>query len=200
MSGRLFQWLNLPPGIWETLMVGLICALVLLPYSSVGRMEVHFDEGEWISTSYYLEEFVSGNFRSPVWNVNYWTQTQPPVTRYILGVGRLAAGYTRADLNPARPEGGEQVLNMPKMGLLRVSRLTMSLLTSAAAAMLFAMLGIAFGRFAAYPFAILWGASSYIPRVGARAMGDAPLLFFSVLTVWSVFRAAQNPTDNLKKS
>lgn len=56
--------------------------------SNIDKIKFHPDESPWISTSFYFDELAKGNIHSPIWDPGYWTLTQPPVTRYIIGISR----------------------------------------------------------------------------------------------------------------
>ncbi|MGC1378792.1 MAG: hypothetical protein WA821_21350, partial [Anaerolineales bacterium] len=93
-----------------------IVALILVVVYCFGIQDVPFtaDESHWIATSYYFEALFNGDRvlpslpqynpknispPNPVWGENYWTLTQPPLTRYVIALGRLGGGYRVKDLN-----------------------------------------------------------------------------------------------------
>ncbi len=59
----------------------------------------HSDEDQWIGTSYYFDLFLKGDFQNQNWNTNYWTLTQPPLTRYTIGIGTMLAGIPSDTIN-----------------------------------------------------------------------------------------------------
>src|SRR2546421_7611967 len=115
----------------EPLLLG--CVLFAIFYPRVQSTEFHGDESLWIATSYYFDAFVEGKFDSPVWNESYETLTQPPVGRYVVGIGRTIGGYGYRDLN--RPwnfnlSDEENIArgNKPNPNLLWWSRVPMCIL------------------------------------------------------------------------
>src|SRR5262245_46055780 len=79
-----------------TLVIGIL-AFVYLP--NLNDVEFHPDESQWIGTSDAFESYLRLEFDSPVWAPSYWTLTQPPVARYMIGIGRYVGGYHRPELN-----------------------------------------------------------------------------------------------------
>jgi hypothetical protein len=160
----------------------------------VGSIEFHPDESQWIATSSALEDFVCARFDSPAWQKSYWTQTQPPVVRYVVGLGRRAGGYRPADLNPAwdwskRREANVHAGAVPPARLLWWSRLPMVLLAIVTCGIGFHLLRQSVGRIAAYAWLGLWLLSPYFHLVLRRAMGEAPMLAGVTLVLFLCARA-----------
>src|SRR5258706_16021770 len=74
----------------ELILVTGVLAFVYL--SNLNKVEFHQDESEWIGTSGVFESYLRLEFKSPVWNVSYATLTQPPITRYVIGLSRYIGG------------------------------------------------------------------------------------------------------------
>ena len=176
--------------------VWLITALVLAIVSIRGASVASFtdDESQWIATSSYLEAFLPGQIRSPVWNESPWTLTQPPLARYVIGVGRLAGGYTRTELNGpwdsyVSVAENEARGNMPSPGLLWWSRLPMAFLTLVSMLLLGLLTTRSVGRLAALCFCVLFVINPFLRNTLSRAMSEAPLLACFSLTAWAAWRA-----------
>src|SRR5688572_15506160 len=99
------------------------------------------DESHWIATSAQYEAFVTGDWNSPVWDVQYWTLTQPPVPRYFIGLGRTLGGFGLDTLNvpwdySLDHDGNAQIGAIPRPALLWWSRVPMLLLALVSSAVL----------------------------------------------------------------
>ena len=145
------------------------------------------DESQWIHTSTYFDILRKQGRHSDEWNENYWTLTQPPMPRYVIGFSRLLFGYESKDLN--RPwdftYSDEQNIAdgcMPSEGLLLISRFPMSVLAALTSTMIFALLLDGGGLFAASIFVILFIFNDYLKVIMNRAMGDPAFVFFMILT------------------
>ena len=98
-------------------------------FSRLEVVRFHGDESHWIATSYYFEALTTPSFSEPlwlsmseipddfpiperlaatlapeassthVWGAHYWTLTQPPASRYMIALGRIAGGYGVRHLN-----------------------------------------------------------------------------------------------------
>ena len=52
------------------------------------------DEADYVATSRYFGYlFLQGDVTRDEWGSNHWTRTQPPLTRYIVGVWLSGRGY-----------------------------------------------------------------------------------------------------------
>ena len=182
------------------------------------------DESHWIATSCYLEALLTRDFTEPewlrqsgldddfpvpdwlspalssapsaphVWDVHYWTMTQPPVSRYMIALGRLVGGYRVADLN--RPwdfsiSDAENAMNgaRPSRGLLWASRAMMALLSVISGMILYLLVRHVAGAVGGYVFVVLFVGSEYLLVHLRRAMSEPPLLFFTTLTLLVGVRA-----------
>lgn len=173
-------------GRFDVWLVAVLAWLALLP--GAVRTPFDSDESQWISTSRYLELFVGGRFGDEAWETGYWTLTQPPVARYFIGIGRLLGGYSDTELNTPwtfRRSAAENTAagNMPSPDLLRWSRVPMTVLAVVPVVALFWLLKRAAGRRAAWLFVFLFLLSPYLRQTLSRAMGEAPLLAFTVLAM-----------------
>lgn len=173
------------PASWlELILIAGIVLAIFLP--RIQRIEFHGDESLWIASSYYLEAFVQGRFDSPVWRESYETLTQPPVGRYVIGLGRSIGGYGPRDLN--RPwnfnlssEENNARGNRPSSNLLWWSRFPMCVLAVLCAVVIFILISRCAGRLAGYLSIILIIFNPYLSATLFRAMGEAPLLAATML-------------------
>jgi len=184
----------------------------------------HGDESHWIATSCYLEALITPGFSEPewlsqsvvpdkfpvperlaatlapeassthVWGAHYWTLTQPPVSRYMIALGRSAGGYGVGDLNVPwdfHTTGAENVSAgaYPSPGLLWSSRAMMALLSVISGVILFLLVRHCAGALAGYSFVGMFVGSGYLLTHLRRAMSEAPLLFFTTLALLCAARA-----------
>ena len=76
-------------------------------YDRAARVGYNTDEGQAIWPSQYFQfVFLEGQVSGPVWQENYWTLTQVPVYRYIIGAGIWLTGnsFLPLDLDFRRDE------------------------------------------------------------------------------------------------
>jgi hypothetical protein len=170
-------------------------ALLIAVYShDIDKVEFHGDESGWISLSSQFEAFHKRQFSSPLWSETYWTLTQPPMARYLIGISRRIGGFHADELN--YPYDFSQNFNynvkqhlVPVRGLLWWSRLGMSVLAAGSMLVGFVLLLRAWGRPAAYSWLLLCSTSAYFLLHLRRAMGESPVLFFVALSLVSGFLA-----------
>ena len=179
--------------------VELILVIGILAFSylpNLNDVEFHPDESQWIGTSDAFESYLRMEFDSPVWAPSYWTLTQPPVTRYVIGISRYIGGYQRPELN--RPWDFSRGRNfnerrgaIPSDGLLWWSRLPMAILGIASITILFIILRKSAGLLTSCIWLGLVVVNPYFTLHLRRAMGEACLVFFSVLTMYISMCALQ---------
>jgi 4-amino-4-deoxy-L-arabinose transferase-like glycosyltransferase len=187
MKSRLWiRWIEI------FLAIGLL-AFIYLP--GIGSVEFETDESQWISTSNMLESYVGLKFDSPIWDISYWNLTQPPVPRYLIGIGRLIGGYHEENLNTAWHYGKSPEFNrshgaIPSDGLLWWSRLPMTMLGMASI-----LAGFLFLRRVhpamGYAWLGLMALNPYFLVQFRSAMGESPLIFFSAVTLYFLTRAIE---------
>ncbi len=193
-------------------------------FSRLGVVRFHGDESHWIATSCYLEALVPSRFAEPewlrrtsvpdtfsapgwlaatlapeasathVWSAHYWTLTQPPVSRYLIGLGRIAGGYAVADLNIPWdfhiPDAQNVAMGArPSSGVLWSSRAAMAFLSVISGVILFLLVRRCGGAIAGYSFLGMYAGSAYFLTHLRRAMSEAPLLFFTTLALLCAARA-----------
>jgi hypothetical protein len=172
----------------------LICALLLVHFiANIYSTSFYPDESQWIATSSALETFVSGDVAA--WQENYWTLTQPPVARYVIGVGRRAGGWGPADLNMPWNYFTDLLTNihegaMPSVDLLWYSRLPMAIFAALSGTVMVFLLTQLAGRLAGYAWLLFFMSSRYVDETLLRAMGESPLLLAVTMVLvvsWAVF-------------
>ena len=179
-----------------TAIEALLALLILSTVYLTGIEKVSFgqDESHWIHTSSYLEILFTQRPDSPFWGEHYWTLTQPPVTRYLIGLGRLAGGYQPEDLNTPWQFDQDYATNvadgnLPESGLLWWSRLPMAVLAALTGWVIFLLLRAAAGRLAGYYFLLVFLGNAYFLTHLRRAMSETPLLFFIILAAAACWKA-----------
>lgn len=181
---------------WFVVFEALLVLLILLAVFLTGIEKVSYgeDESHWIHTSSYLEILFTQKPDSPFWGEHYWTLTQPPVTRYLIGLGRLAGGYQPEDLNTPWQfdqdyETNVAQGNLPESELLWWSRLPMAALAALTGWLIYLLLRAAANRLAAYCFLLTFLSNTYFLTHLRRAMSETPLLFFTILTAAACWKA-----------
>jgi 4-amino-4-deoxy-L-arabinose transferase-like glycosyltransferase len=195
------------------LAVFVLAAAVLLQRAN--EVGYNTDEGQFISTAQYFEyAFLDRAFSGPQWDETYWTLTQPPMTRYILGAAIWLSGnpVPRVNLDhrieEARGPNRERFLDprtfsnerrlaeerridRPRPAVLAAGRVPMALFGAGAVLITFLL-----GRVLAGPIAGLIAALGLLAAPLAltllpRAHAEAPLIFFTLLGLYLGVRAAR---------
>ncbi|MFN8636795.1 MAG: hypothetical protein U0893_23350 [Chloroflexota bacterium] len=140
----------------------LVALVVLSAEAASAGFEA--DEADYVATSRYFGYlFLQHDVRREEWGSNHWTRTQPPLTRYIVGVWLTARGYDLEKLNQpyvstaSSFEVNRQKGRVPTDDVLAAARQPMVLLGAAAIALL-------------YPLGVLLAGSTAGP-LGASAPG-----------------------------
>jgi hypothetical protein len=184
-------------------------------YDRAARVGYNTDEGQAIWPSQYFQfVFLEGRLGDPPWGPSYWTLTQVPVYRYIIGAGIWLSGnqFMELDLDHRRDEvsgpdraryfdpatfkderklAEQRRVPRPSPDVLWAARLPMVLLGAGTAALLFVVTaelsGILGGVLAAAGFV----AAPFVLTLLPRAHTEAPFLFFLVLGLWLSVLAAR---------
>lgn len=168
---------------------GLVAILLACVFcSGIQLVSFHHDEGEWIASSDAYEEFIHFKFSSPVFSEHYWTLTQPPLARYVIGFWRSAAGLSAADLQlPDGFHGNDwrAIFTYPDPGpeLLITARLPMAVMTALSALLLFHLARQLAGRACSYCLLALLVFNPFLSENLRRAMAEAPLLLMVLLCI-----------------
>ena len=203
--------------------VGLAAVVFLVAaglfFERAGRVGYNTDEGQAIwPSAYFRYVFLEGQLGSPVWDENYWTLTQTPVYRYIIGASIWAHGLNsqpldldhRADevrgpdrakyLDPAtyrdeRKLAEQRRVPRPPADVLWAARVPMVLLGAGTATMLFLvaaeLVGGMLGLLAGLIAAAGFVMAPFVQTLIPRAHTEAPFLFFLFLALWLAIRAAR---------
>jgi hypothetical protein len=177
----------------DVLLLGSILSAVF--YAGITLAPFTPDESSWISTSYLLELFVQRDFAAPAWTKPTLTTDQPPLVRYIVGLGRRMGGYGPDDLNKGWNFSSDQATNeaagsMPSPDLLWWSRLSMAILSVFCGLALYSLVGSSAGRLAGNAATLLFVSNAYLRTMLPRAMGEPALLTFVTLAAWAASRAS----------
>ena len=173
----------------------IVCLLGLIYLPHIDTVPFHGDESSRIASSASFEAFIQGDFDSPLWEESYWTLTQPPLSRYVIGIGRSVGGYEPSDLNRHWNWSLDDAANikrgsLPDPGLLWWSRLPMAILTVLAGLSLFYLARALAGAVAGYVALLLYASSVYLRQTLLVAMGEAPLLvcllLAALIAVWAL--------------
>ena len=175
---------------FEPLLVILLLTAVFV--ARIPQVMFHPDESHWIYSSVVFEKLVKMQWSSPVWQESYWTLTQPPLARYVIGLGRRLGGYTVVN-NPWRfyLDWETNLANgaMPSAGLLWWSRLPMAVLAALSCWALYLLLRRCCGRLAGWVWVTDCLLSVYLLHTLGKAMGEAPLVAAVVGASWAAERA-----------
>lgn len=176
----------------ELLLVTLILAASYLP--GIGAVEFHGDEANRIFSSESFEPFIHGDIHSHVWEEHFWTLTQPPLSRYVIGVGRTLGGYDDTELNTPwnffRDEARNiREGNMPSPGLLWWSRLPMAVLAIVSGIAVFYLVSAAVGPLGGWVAGLLFVVNPYLHTSLRRALGESPLLACALLAALAALAA-----------
>jgi len=170
---------------WRDILV-LVALILLLSFFYLTGIETvvfHGDESQWIGSSTVFEEFFTAKFDSPLWDESYWTLTQPPVARYVIGMGRRIGGHGWADV-----QAHAHVDAMSSDSLLWWSRLPMPLLGVVSFVIGFVLIQKAAGQLAGYVWILLSIISTFFMRNLRRAMGEAVLLVCVAFATLSIYK------------
>lgn len=180
----------------RTALIPAALAVVLgLRYlTGIGTAELHPDESQWIASSRVFEDYFSARFTSEQFAESYWTLTQPPLARYVIGLGRRMGGFTWVDLNRPWDFSVDEDSNarrgaVPSDGLLWWSRLPMALLAVVSAMIGFVLVRASAGLGAGGIWVALYAGSAYFLEQLRRAMGESSLLVCIALLLLACYRA-----------
>jgi hypothetical protein len=171
----------------STLLVFLLAVVVLGRESTTAPFEA--DEADYVATSRYFKYlFLQWDVSRPEWESNHWTRTQPPLTRYIIGVWLHAHGYDFDSLNqPYVSTASSFEVNVlkgrvPSDDVLATARQPMVIFGAGAVALVY-LLGLVLGGTAAGLVAVALALTSSLLRYTlVHAWAEAPLAFFLLLS------------------
>lgn len=185
-------------------------------YERAARVGYNTDEGQAIWPSQYFQYvFLEGKVSGPVWEPNYWTLTQVPVYRYIIGASLWLSGtpFMELDLDHRRDEvsgpdrakyldsatyrdesrlAEQRRVPRPSPEQLWAGRVPMVLLGAGTVAMLFLVAAELGGWLAGLVTAATFTAAPFVLTLMPRAHTEAPFLFFLALGLWLSLRASRS--------
>ena len=160
---------------------------------------VHEDERIWAACAYYYRLAIRGDFDNPRWS-GFDGVDAPHVAHFLIGAGLVASGQP-VPMVPAE-DFSWAGRPLPSGALLRAARMPGTLLGIALAPMIFLVASLATGRRSAGLVAgLLYAVHPLALLCQARAMSDAPLMFFSTGAVlglaWALRRGQDGPPASL---
>jgi hypothetical protein len=188
-------------------------------YERAVRVGYNTDEGQAIWPAQYFEFlFLQGKTGSPEWDASYWTLTQVPVYRYVIGAAVWLSGqpFMPLDLDHRRDEvsGPDRAKYLdpaiyrderklaesrrvprPSPEVLWAARVPMVLLGAGTALLLYIVATELAGPLAGLVAAVGFVAAPFVQTLLPRAHTEAPFLFFLVLALWLSMRAARASVD-----
>lgn len=170
-----------------------IFVLVWVYLSGLEDIPFHPDESYWINSSNVFEDFISARFDSPLFQDQFLTVDHPPLTRYVIGLGRRSGGYRGSDLPPVWDYLADEEVNirngaMPSGDLLWWSRLPMAILAIVSVLVTYDLIRRSAGNSAGYVLLLGSIVSSYMLCILRRAMGESLLLVCTVLVTYCSYR------------
>lgn len=169
----------------QNILIPLLLTFFLATFylKDIETVRFHPDESQWIGSSQVFEEYFNARFDSPYFEESYWTLTQPPITRYFIGVGRTIGGYGQKELNIpwnffVNDEANIQNGGMPSIELLWWSRFPMAVSAITAIMIVFILIREILGNMAGFIWILLVFNNSYFLLHLRRAMGESPLMLF----------------------
>jgi 4-amino-4-deoxy-L-arabinose transferase-like glycosyltransferase len=161
------------------------------------QQEFSIDESRWISTSrYFWTTFQEWDLAGPTWQPNYLVLTQPPVARYVLGLGLALQGWSPDQLggrydNFRDREYNVRAGNVPGPELLAAARRVNLLLAVGVVLLLYGIGRVIAGPVCGLLAAGLALANPLLSTLWTRALAEAPLGLFSLLSLLLAMLAAR---------
>lgn len=189
-------------GTTTAILLGLATVTGLSAFShhrAIASNYVHEDERIWVACSYYYRLVMRGDFDNPRWG-GFDGVDAPHVAHLLIGAGLVAAGQPVPAVPTEDISWAGQ--SLPSGALLRAARMPGTLLGIALAPMIFLLAYLAAGRWIAGLVAgLLYAVHPLALLCQARAMSDAPLMFFGVGAIlclaWACRRGGDDPPASL---
>jgi hypothetical protein len=167
---------------WLELLLLFIIGICVYGYN-LEEVEFHLDENPWIYESAALDALLTGNFAPEIWDEEFNSMLDPPIPKYLIGIGMKLGGLSIVDLprwdwhlgtNENIARGCE-----PSKDMLFWARIPM-IVTSISGLLLAAfLLSKAYSRLSAFLFYGFSLTSFTYPL--RQAMSESPLIFFTFL-------------------
>lgn len=153
------------------------------------RQPFSVDESRWIATSrYFWTTFLERDLFGPAWQPNYVVLTQPPVARYLIGFGLWVQGWSPEQLNGRYDiqrdfAANRRAGNIPGPELLAAGRRVVFVFALGSMLMLYLIGRTLDGWLAGVVAVGLTLLNPLLSTLWTRALAEAPLSFFSLLTL-----------------
>jgi hypothetical protein len=175
----------------EIILLGI---LLLFGYTrDIASVEFHPDESFWIVSSVRLDKLLAGDFESALWTDEPVIIFEVrPLPSYFTAVGQRVGGLYAQDLPPYWIWGLPDEENlargaMPSDELIWWSRLPMVVIAAFSMLLTAVLLAKSHSRLAAYIFVFI-SLNGYFLLNLRRAMSEASILFFTVLTMYASYK------------
>ncbi|MCD4752730.1 MAG: hypothetical protein K8R40_06645 [Anaerolineaceae bacterium] len=192
----------------------ILFLLTLFLFSMTVSNPFHGDESIFIYTSAFFEYSLNLDLSQPYWNLSFFTLCATMLPRYFIAAGRLIAGYEVEDLNQPYSFGLSREENIaqgrvPKPMLLFASRTPMVVFTIFSLMFFYLLLKNSYHWLAGLSFLGLILTNEIIPMHMLRAMSEAPLMGFFILSAilfyfaqkhWLAYAADPSDKEQLKLS
>ncbi len=171
----------------------------------VPAVPFHPDESSYLYMSRDFDLlFRQGNPAAVTWqaanqppDVIRYRLLDSPLTHYLPGLGRLLGGYPTTLPHDwdwtASWEGNVALGVVPAAGLLNAARWPAGLLTVLSLLPLYGIGSRVGGLGTGLGAVVLYALSGLVLLHGRRAMGEGPMLFFSLFTVWLILQWPRQP-------
>jgi hypothetical protein len=178
---------------WRSLAVTVAVFVVALLVLGREAQQAGFeaDEADYVATSRYFGYlFWLHDVTRAEWGSNHWTRTQPPLTRYIIGLWLTASGHDLESLNQpyvstaSSFEVNRRKGRVPDDDVLALARQPMVLLGAGAVTLLFGVTALLAGPVAGLTAAALALTSPFLRYTFVHAWAEAPLSFFLLLAAF----------------
>jgi hypothetical protein len=165
---------------WLELLMLFVIGISVYGYNLDG-VEFHLDENPWIYESAALDALLTGNFVPEIWEEEFNGMLDPPIPKYLIGIGMKLSGLSVADLPRWDWHLGtkENIARgcVPSKNMLLWARIPMIVTSISGLLLATFLLSKAYSRLSAFLF---YGFSltsfSYPLR---QAMSESPLIFFA---------------------
>lgn len=190
-------------GLPEIMIV--ISVLMLFIFGRMTTNPIESDEFYWISSSAYFEDWITFDTTAESWQVNHMTLSGPALPKYLIAIGRLLGGFQPDNLNKPYNYSISYDANIaegrvPSDKLLFSSRTPMGILSVLLGGLFYAFMLHGINRFTAIFWLILFISNDALNRILPLAMSEAPLIFFSFLSVIFVLRGQNHLITTLEST
>ena len=174
-------------------MLGIAVLLFAVYGNHLVAVEFQPDETFWIVSSRRFDAFLQADFDSPIWVEKPLISFEVrPIPSYLVAIGQRLGGISPEGLpiywDWSLPEATNIAYGaMPSAPVLFFSRLPMALISIFSLLGMIYLLAIAHSRLAGYLFALV-SINDYFLLHLRRAMSEAPLILFTVLTLYTAYK------------